>query len=1014
MVHGKSPESESNELKMDRMKQRAEEEQKAKASGKRHSSSRRSGRSSGSHSPRRRTSSKDHDDDDNGKLRSSGRSSKRHHSSSPPPHRHRSKSRDSVDIGQDVLDPSAKEARKSRLMSRAEEEQAAKAAAKRTHSHHRSHVAEIMEDLWEEDVRSDDPTGIRSLGDSADADSKKHKGASRSRSRSTESMDSVKKPKSRRHSSDEKSDARRAMRSSRQQDHKPGVQEVRHNHHRRSSDDKADLKLSRAIRQMPGVEEVRNRSRRSRHGTDKLCSSHRSNGGQMHGDTEVQLQATSVDEDHEEDARIQMIEQRNDDLEQRLEEVILQNKQEKSKTNSPATSGASRLTLLLVLTLGIGAGLGIGYILRLGCKTCEVAPPCETNAPTVPPTAEATTAPPTTAPTIDYPYDPPSEEDCEAIRNQSPLEGQSKLAVKTIDILFDTGLTNESLEDTNWPEVLAQAMAAYLIPDLAGCPDPLVEAAQSLTNKSDRRSLRNIRYVIANAIATGERRYHYVCEDGSPEPCYKAAVTLMLLLKGEESNVNLFTLISDVILAYGNEPLVDKFGLSNNTFSFVKIVGLEEVPYEPSGEQACSAISNQLPVPGQDEMINKSFDIAFDVTLANSGVSDWLSLLIQGIAEYLVPELACCDDSGAGNGRMLRELDQGRNIRCAVGNAIPTARQVPDVPCQPGSSAECFHSVVNLQVFLKGDELNLDIATMISNVIMRNPNSEIVDRYGFSRNTFSVINLINVESTNPTVAPTTLVPTDSPSSRPSVAPVVGPTSESPTRAPVVGPATKSPTKRPTISPTPRPTFAPTRLPTRLPTGSPVENSTPPPTPGPTPGPTPLPTPVPTSLPTPAPSHLPTPSPTQLPSQLPTNTQQPSYMPSPAPTTRRSALQTILAPHVSGTNPSFDWLAEDDNWLPPAGAPNPEVLWTERYAMARISHSLVGLAGWRDGNSVCTWPGVTCTTGVVSHLDTRSLGLTGTIPLEIGILTSLTQLRVGKCPKLVYCHMSKKVEPHHLL
>jgi len=110
---------------------------------------------------------------------------------------------------------------------------------------------------------------------------------------------------------------------------------------------------------------------------------------------------------------------------------------------------------------------------------------------------------------------------------------------------------------------------------------------------------------------------------------------------------------------------VDKLGLAKSTFTFVNVVGMEEVPYEASSEAACDAIANQQPVPGQDSMISKSFDVGFDVVPANSGgVSDLLPELTQGIQENLASELACCGNTRTGSGRMLRELDNGRNLRC--------------------------------------------------------------------------------------------------------------------------------------------------------------------------------------------------------------------------------------------------------------------------------------------------------------------------------------------------------------
>ena len=52
-----------------------------------------------------------------------------------------------------------------------------------------------------------------------------------------------------------------------------------------------------------------------------------------------------------------------------------------------------------------------------------------------------------------------------------------------------------------------------------------------------------------------------------------------------------------------------------------------------------------------------------------------------------------------------------------------------------------------------------------------------------------------------------------------------------------------------------------------------------------------------------------------------------------------------------------------------------------------------LPGWQvDGKtSMCVWDGVTCKNGRVTHLSLGAMGLTGAIPSEVGLMTSLGAL-----------------------
>jgi len=90
---------------------------------------------------------------------------------------------------------------------------------------------------------------------------------------------------------------------------------------------------------------------------------------------------------------------------------------------------------------------------------------------------------------------------------------------------------------------------------------------------------------------------------------------------------------------------------------------------------------------------------------------------------------------------------------------------------------------------------------------------------------------------------------------------------------------------------------------------------------------------------------------------------------------------------------MEWLTKTSTWVPAQGDTNFEYLWLERYTLAFFYLSLSS-DDWLSDKHVCEWTGLECRAGRISRLDRGQNKLVGSIPSEIGRLTSLTHLNLG--------------------
>jgi hypothetical protein len=145
-------------------------------------------------------------------------------------------------------------------------------------------------------------------------------------------------------------------------------------------------------------------------------------------------------------------------------------------------------------------------------------------------------------------YDPPSEEECEAIRNgTAPVQDD---IVRSFELGFDVVLYEEASVVT-WVDQFLVAINAYITLSLAGCPSldrRLLENSKNGFSMRGSRKLRDIRYAVSYANATLKvTDGSEVCEPDAQEPCYRVEVFLDLFLKGEEKISDLIGLILDAM-----------------------------------------------------------------------------------------------------------------------------------------------------------------------------------------------------------------------------------------------------------------------------------------------------------------------------------------------------------------------------------------------------------------------------------------------------------------------------------
>jgi hypothetical protein len=222
--------------------------------------------------------------------------------------------------------------------------------------------------------------------------------------------------------------------------------------------------------------------------------------------------------------------------------------------------------------------------------------------------------------------------------------------------------------------------------------------------------------------------------------------------------------------------------------------------YDPPTPEQCESIAAGTFEP-QDTLIVKTFEIPMDVNLEyeTTDVDIMVDMLNKQLQSKLAPQMAGCSDVRRLL-RTARKLDASRYI---VGNVIMEASHQAQAQCIIKQDS-CYRVLVNVSLYLHGDESTLPLVSRIGSVFGRG--DSLVDELELPP-PFDAIEVHAVSATFPT-----FFPAMTPTTKPSVAATPSPTKETIS-------STLNPTKGPTAAPTFRTTLSPTEVGTSVATVS---------------------------------------------------------------------------------------------------------------------------------------------------------------------------------------------------
>lgn len=224
----------------------------------------------------------------------------------------------------------------------------------------------------------------------------------------------------------------------------------------------------------------------------------------------VAVEAVAIDED-EEARKAQAMEERLDmeiSARRDLEEMVLTSQKKKSKLRCTKKKPPISVSLLLILG-GIGAVL---YFSLAPKADAEVKQPED----------------------VVLLYDPPTLEDCYAIRNGSVVSGQKDMIFKELDVTMDISTYSELLErNTRLLLFDIQDKAnTMMIPMVIGCMEYDEFGGKDFGAGADPAA----RYLVGNGrVLNVTLDNTSVCEISSPEPCYRVVVHYDFWLKEDKT-----------------------------------------------------------------------------------------------------------------------------------------------------------------------------------------------------------------------------------------------------------------------------------------------------------------------------------------------------------------------------------------------------------------------------------------------------------------------------------------------
>jgi hypothetical protein len=295
----------------------------------------------------------------------------------------------------------------------------------------------------------------------------------------------------------------------------------------------------------------------------------------------VELQATLVDDEGEDQKLKRFVEEMEGRLQQQMQDIHQQQTQPQTQdlnrvividADSPSSLEEGNrskkrgiIVGVIVLVLAIGGGLA-GFFLSQKDSNNEA--PLALNpadAPIVP-------GNPTDMPIADLSYDPPSRADCIVMEGGKPLDVGQDVIVKDFVVQLDVTFSEQPGESF-WVDWLQQRVQEIVVPDLVGCfdvPRKLGERDESYLPQVDRNLNEDSRYVVKFALI--DAVLGTSCVEPSPF-CRRVDVSLTLFLKGDENNFFLIDLIIDSLGRKSDDSLVQRLGL-RQPFSSIGVEGV--------------------------------------------------------------------------------------------------------------------------------------------------------------------------------------------------------------------------------------------------------------------------------------------------------------------------------------------------------------------------------------------------------------------------------------------------------
>ncbi|KAL3933360.1 MAG: hypothetical protein SGBAC_010439, partial [Bacillariaceae sp.] len=238
----------------------------------------------------------------------------------------------------------------------------------------------------------------------------------------------------------------------------------------------------------------------------------------------------------------------------------------------------------------------------------------------------------------------------------------------------------------------------------------------------------------------------------------------------------------------------------------------KELKYDPPSPEECVDIaSNNFTEEEDPTLVARNFELPMEIMGASDDitaeeVSQVLESALQGEA---MPELAGCSTETTRRRTLqsnLRTL-QSQDYRYVVARGRFSSRVAGQ--CTSAGARPCIRILVEMILYLKGEESFFTLSTLISSVLDVSEES-LVEKLGLGDVCEEIV-LQSIESTDD--LPPSAVPTPRSSGLPTELPTLSP-SGNPSRAPAVGPTTDEPTRKPSLAPSTVPTQSVAKTPNR--------------------------------------------------------------------------------------------------------------------------------------------------------------------------------------------------------